>query len=75
MPLDKDLIKEWRKAYLAHNRDVLEENRAATVEERWLKISQVEEMRESLGIAYKERDDTEVRERWLKVKRKFDARE
>ncbi|MBI5705985.1 MAG: hypothetical protein HZC36_03225 [Armatimonadetes bacterium] len=71
MPLDKNQIRELRKAYLAHNREVLEENRAATIEERWRNISVVEEMWESLGKERQSRDDSAVRERWLKAKRRL----
>lgn len=67
--MNKEQVKAWREAYLAHNRQVIEERRAATIEERWQAIGIVDGLLNPFGRTPRERPGTQAaRQRWLHLK-------
>lgn len=66
--MDKRQVREWREAYLAHNRQVIEERRAATVEERWRDLNDLYRFGMALGYTRRIEDSAAVRERWRRLR-------
>ncbi len=70
--MDKELVRQYRERWQAVAAIEIEEQRAATIEQRWRQLNAIWNMAQALGILKSNADDEEVVYlRWSKLKEKF----
>lgn len=66
--MDKQLVKEYRDRWEAVAAIELEEQRSASVDQRWRQLNAILQLARGLGLSPAKPDDETVYRRWARLK-------